>query len=467
MVKKFPFWVIPFTLFLFLAVVFLILYFNNKLWFLKNYSVKSDTNILKENKPGFVDDFNDSLLKPDIDKSIKDLNKNIETKKSVTKDYGDLKEREFNKEVDLKFLKGLDYFNSYNYKMCIETLEEFLRLSKDFYKNQKANLYIGYAKMLEGIKNKSIDSIEEARNIFIKVYKTVSKDSDIFSKTVIGIAKSSRLLKNYPEKIDDLLKEVILIEKDERIRRIVFYEISLYYLYNSDFKRFVMYIERSGRTIKEEDIITLILEQQLVSLSLIDLMEKNILNINYFPYLKYRVQEKLFNDAKTYYYNGNKEESLYILKKILTIFPYDSIIEDANYFIASIYHKELEFNKALYYYDQVLSNQFPDYDAASLFRKGIIYYRQANYEKAKSCFMSITTDYVSSNYYKPAKDWLREIEKTVNINRINETKKVENKEDKKEIKEKEDKIEIKKSDNLEDNKDKDDIDIFSDDDLIK
>ncbi|HOJ49434.1 MAG TPA: hypothetical protein PKW55_01330 [Spirochaetota bacterium] len=466
MQKKFPFWLIPFTLFLFIAVLFLILYFNNKLWFFDKYfkttvKDKNYNDYTPERKDIVSDDFLVASIKKEEDKlKISQDNKLVDLRK-------DISDKNLTDEIENKFRKGIDFFKSGQYKYSVEVLEEYLRLTKNDKNRLKSYFYIAYAKMFDGIKNNNNDLIEESRNFFIKVYKSINKESDIFSKTIIGLARTSRLLKNYPEKIDDLLKEAILIEKDDRVKKVVFYEISLYYLYNNDFKKFVMYIERSGNSIKEMDIINTILEQPLSSISIVSLIEKNILNFNYFPYLKYRMQEKMFNDAKTFYYNNQKEESLYILKKIITLFPYEPIVEDANYFIATIYHKEMEFDKAIYYYDQVLSNQYPDYDPAALFRKGIIYYRQGNYKMSKECFLSITTDFVSSNYYRPAKDWLKEIEKVISYK-----KDIENLSNKNDNTIKKDDSLKNENKNLDENKilkpkeDDGDINIFDDEDNI-
>ena len=155
----------------------------------------------------------------------------------------------------------------------------------------------------------------------------------------------------------------------------------------------------------------ILIEKEDTSLYLLTLFNKSMIPEDIYQDLKFAIQRKILSEARKYFKNEKKEEAFFLLKKLISLFPQEPIVEEAYFNLGDFYLEELAYQKSLFYFTQVLSNQFLDYDPAALFKRGIIYFRTNNYQESLKNFNLIRENFVSSSYYQPAQEWIKEIEK--------------------------------------------------------
>jgi TolA-binding protein len=312
------------------------------------------------------------------------------------------------------YWKALRYFEKADYHNASLNFLNFLARSGEAEPEKKirARVYLAYSLLFLGQKpDKSVEElIEKSRNYFLELYREVASRHGFYSRIVLGLARSSRFLENYPEGIDIILKENLILAK-KGIRNHLYLELGYYYFYENQMEKALAYFKKSELPIANRKFFEILLEKENTSLYLLTLFEKEMIPLRKDKNLKIKLQKKILREARRYFKEEKKEEAYFLLKRLITDFPYDFIVEEANFFLGEFYFQEMQYQKSLYFYNQALSNEFLDYDAASFFKKGLIYYRTGNEKQAIKEFNHIRENFVSSKYYQPALDWIREIER--------------------------------------------------------
>lgn len=348
------------------------------------------------------------LKKSNDDKifSEKESSKEKENKEIVVK----IKEKKINPLSYYK--KAFKYFNQSNYS---NASLQFMNFISSYENNNplnntllKARTYLAFCYLFAGIRNKKEELIEKSNEEFLALYKLLPSHHSLFPKVVLGLGRSARYQENYPEGIDVILKET-LIRAPKKLRKHLYLELGYFYFYANNIEASLSYFQKSSLPIANKNFFKLLLEKENSSLYLLNLYEHKMVPEYHLKTLKIKIQKKLILEARRLFRSNRKEEAYVILSKMTKIFPNDYVIEEVYYNLAEFYFNDLSYQKALYYYDQVLSNQYLDLDAASLFKKGIIYYKKENYEQSIKYFNFIRESFVSSKYYKAALDWIKEI----------------------------------------------------------
>lgn len=418
--KKFPFWVFPSTFLIFVVGVFV--------WLGVTGNLPWDFQISKKNPPVLKNE-NKQEAKPPIKQNQINKNKkplfgnssgvlSQEEKEIFTQQERVLKQEEKEKkqkkiahQKSLKlFQEGVRFFNTGHYKEAALKLEEFLSLPYQENYNTKAQLYLAYACLFLGEHHNKDNLLQKSRKLFLALYKKVPAKSPLIPQIVLGIARTSRMLENYPDGLDIILKENLLLAS-ESLKKHFYLEIGYWYFYLNKLDLALPYFQKSNLPLAHRHFYEILLQKEGTALYLITLFDRNMIPMHYERDFKNTIQKKVLTEAQQYYKKQKKEEAFFLLKKLLTQFPNDPITEEANFYLGELYAKELQFQKALYFYNQVLLNQFPDYDAASLFKKGLIHNQRGSAKEALKNFNLIRNQFVSSAYYQPALDWIREIEK--------------------------------------------------------
>ncbi len=421
--KKFPFWVFPSTFLIFVVGIFVWLgVTGNFPWdfkiskkphsFLENQAPKNIKQSPNNQNKKPLDFYSSTLLSQEEKEIFNQENtptKEVFQKSSLNSHQKQSKDTEKQKALFL-FQEGVRFFNTGHYKEAALKLEEFLSLPYQEDHKTKAQVYLAYACLFLGEHHNKENLLQKSQKLFLALYKEVPAKNPLTPQIVLGIARTSRVLENYPDGLEVILKENLLLAS-ESLKKHFYLEIGYWYFYLHKLDLALPYFQKSGLPLAHRHFYEILLQKEGTALYLITLFDRNMIPMHYERDFKNTIQKKVLTEAQQYYKKQKKEEAFFLLKKLLTQFPHDPITEEANFYLGELYAKELQFQKALYFYDQVLLNQFPDYDAASLFRKGLIYNQWGNAKEALKNFNLIRNQFVSSAYYQPALDWIREIEK--------------------------------------------------------
>ncbi len=401
--KKFPYWIIPLTLLIFVVGLLIWLYSTNRLSHIfadPNQNKTNHNNFQLDNKVNYVQH---KITKEKRSKFKEDETENINHKE---KRVNLLK-----KKLKKIYLKGVIFFKKGNYKRAALSFLNYIKSSQSLQNKKKSafsRLYLAYSLLFLGSTQEDVNLIERSKKYFLSLYKTVHEKHRVFPKIILGLARSSRILEDYPDELDMLLKENLILASS-KIKKHLYLELGYFYFKEEQVDKALAYFKKSNLPIANEKFYHLLLEKPDSSLYLLTLLNKNMIPEKIKRKLKLQIQKKVIRSAKRCFKEEKKEEAYFLLKKLLIDYPYDPIIEEAFFHLAELYNEDLQYKKALYYYDKVLSNEYFDLDAVSLFKKGLIYYRSNNYNQALKNFNIIREDFVSTKYYEAAKDWINEI----------------------------------------------------------
>ncbi|MFH1825808.1 MAG: tetratricopeptide repeat protein [bacterium] len=97
--------------------------------------------------------------------------------------------------------------------------------------------------------------------------------------------------------------------------------------------------------------------------------------------------EAMYYLARTYLYQKNPQAAVNTLEKLVSLFPKNSWAGEALLYLGDYYKKEGEIDKALGFYEQLLTlNLEPDLYQRSVWATGNLYYKKGDYKKAYETF---------------------------------------------------------------------------------
>ena len=122
--------------------------------------------------------------------------------------------------------------------------------------------------------------------------------------------------------------------------------------------------------------------------------------------------QELYSSGYKLFLEEKYDKALDILKKIVSRFEKDNIVDNSLFWIAESFLKLKDLKSAIGYY-QILYRYFPFSDKAdySLFKIGYIYYQQKKYSKAKLAFMKLLNEYPDSDFRRSALSYNKKIKK--------------------------------------------------------
>ncbi|HCL57383.1 MAG TPA: hypothetical protein DHW82_10305 [Spirochaetia bacterium] len=414
--NRFPFWIIPTMLFIFLIGIIGLLYFTGKLNFLNTPQIiyykelkderkrEEKERVVKEQqkKP----DYTYQIELPSHEEKIEIKNTDNNINIHINKEETPLNKYKIYREGILLFRNGEYQKAAFQFISFTASADSVKDKDKIF----KARFYTAYSFLFQGTKDKSTDLIQKSQKYFLELYKTSSYQNELISQIILGLARSSRLLNAYPEGIDLLLKEN-LVTASQELKKHIYLELGYFYFFENYIDNSLSYFSKAEMQIANRRFFEILIEKEDTSLYLLTLFNKSMIPEDIYQDLKFAIQRKILSEARKYFKNEKKEEAFFLLKKLISLFPQEPIVEEAYFNLGDFYLEELAYQKSLFYFTQVLSNQFLDYDPAALFKRGIIYFRTNNYQESLKNFNLIRENFVSSSYYQPAQEWIKEIEK--------------------------------------------------------
>ncbi|PKL14450.1 MAG: hypothetical protein CVV50_02500 [Spirochaetae bacterium HGW-Spirochaetae-6] len=420
--RRFPFWIIPSALLIFVTGILTWLSLAGKLPFsrpagqtLKKQTGEASPRLEREkfkrdSGPQSLDMAEKDLEEPQLNHEDSLPNeKSPENVENPLNDarytlYGTIRER---------YEEALHFFKKGSYQkaalLFMRLWDEYrLVMQKDT--SYQIQLNLSYALLFSGIQEDKGELVKRSYRYFYDLYRKIPGKSKHSAKTVLGLARSARILDQYPDGMDMLLKENIMWAKDN-IRRHIYLELAYYYFEQGKVEQALMYFKKSDLPIANRKFYELLLEQKGTSLYLLSLLEKDMVPRVIRKEMKALIQKKALLESRQYYNENKREEAYYILKKLLNDYPDESASEEASYRLAEFYGEDMQYQKAIFFLDRVLANAYPDFDAPALFKKGVLYFKAENFEEALRNFNLIRENHVSTKFYRPALDWIREIKK--------------------------------------------------------
>lgn len=422
--KRFPVWIFPLTLLVFITGIFIWLGVSGKIpWSpslpeqvmvtersLDEKGLTERNRLIQETRPKSESE-NPDFLKFFESSDRKEKEAFQETEESKKASLA-LAEAEKRNKIRSLYHQGYRLFTSGAYENAALKFEEFLSQALPEMEEQKikARIYLAYACLFSGDRHGKEKLLERSRSLFLDLYRNMPARNPFIPQIVLGMARTSRLLEDYPDGLEVILKENLILTSGS-LQKHFYLELGYLYFNLNRLELALPYFQKSGLPLAHRHVYEILLQKEGTALYLLTLFSKGMIPGHHLKDYKSEIQKKILSEAKSYYQKQKKEEAFFLLKKLLTEFPDEAITEEANFWLGELYARDLQFQKALYFYDQALSNQFPDYDAVSLFRKAMLYNQSGNIAEALRHFNLIRSNFVSSQYYQPALDWIREIEK--------------------------------------------------------
>ncbi|MDD5067345.1 MAG: tetratricopeptide repeat protein, partial [bacterium] len=123
--------------------------------------------------------------------------------------------------------------------------------------------------------------------------------------------------------------------------------------------------------------------------------------------------DKFLNNCYDYARKLAKEKdykySNLLYEKLITLFPDYKLSENALYWLSENYYDQKDYNKAVATFKKTLNNKFSHKDDAALFKLGICYFDNGEFEEALKYFQNLLDNYPRSTYYNMAADWKRQV----------------------------------------------------------
>lgn len=393
--NRFPIWIFPASIIVFFLSVIV--------WMLATNKVPNKKSTKKN--AVYSQFYKEEIETPQKIKEPLYLPSIKETNQASSKKYKDPAEH--------YYAKAILYFEKADYNNASLNFLQFLKNSENGNpeKTLKSEIYLAYSLLFLGMKENDENILEKSQKRFLYVYKSISSKDSLYPRVVLGLAKTSRLVKNYPEGMDILLKQSSIVS-DNQTKKHIYLELGFYYFNENKLDSALFYFEKSSLPIANQKFFDVLIKKEDTSLYLLTLFSKGMIPKDLSQELKNRIHRKVLEEARRTFQEGRKEEGIVLLKKMIVDFSNEPVTEESYFYLGDFYAQMAQFEKALYYFDQVLSNAYLDFDAPSLLKKGVIYYKLGNYDEALKNFHLVRENFVSTKYYKPAMDWIKEVERT-------------------------------------------------------
>ncbi|MCE9501164.1 MAG: tetratricopeptide repeat protein [Leptospira sp.] len=293
-----------------------------------------------------------------------------------------------------------------------KALAIFSELSgKDSSEKLKFRIRFRLANSLE--KNK-----DELRSL--EIYKELNlsnQNTNIEDKENLSYSIGNLLLKlNREEEGRSHLDEVLKKSQDKKIRSKALASLADFYFRKNDMekarKNYILAVQENPENIHARIGWGKTLYNQGRDWASYEIFDDYLSNGFYFDQDSGKVaaeyKSSVYERGKKFYTSRQYYKAIEYLKKSISLKEGGGTEEKALYYIAESYNALGRSSEALKYIDKVLTNENSSLDQTALYRKGTIYFRIGNYEKAASVFDAVMDKYPRTSVSDRAAAWKRE-----------------------------------------------------------
>ena len=116
-------------------------------------------------------------------------------------------------------------------------------------------------------------------------------------------------------------------------------------------------------------------------------------------------REQAYRSGLREYRRGNYWQAISFFNRVIRNFPNDSKVEYALYWTGESYFAQRNFNRAMNYYNSVLSNGYYQKDQDARIKKGYAYFMSRRFDLAAREFQTYLRDYPRGKYSGVAQEW--------------------------------------------------------------
>lgn len=373
--EKFPFWVIPTSLLLFVIAFFI-------------WNVMSINHPLEKNTINF------------IEKQVNSHDVAYMNSNSVLERYK----------------LGLGAFSRKDYQQAGIIFENLYK-EKNLSQNMKLRvcLYYAYSMFLNARIYDDRNLLQDSKDFFQNLLQQVNTQDDaLYIRILLGYAKAARYLDQYPGDLDVLLKQMIF-KAQEKAKRQIFLELGYYYASNQNYDTALIYFLRAQLPVTTLLFYKNICESSNTSHIILGLLKNKLVPVDLLSQgLAESLKDKLFKNAINQFNDRNIAESKRILLGITNLFsPQDPAYEDAYYLLG--YYSQFDNNnrEAIDYYKRVLGNPQKRRYSAALYQIALMNLNAGHESQAKNCFVHIIQVEPKSVFARESSKWVEDIQSGV------------------------------------------------------
>ncbi|EQA34849.1 tetratricopeptide repeat protein [Leptospira inadai serovar Lyme str. 10] len=316
-----------------------------------------------------------------------------------------------NREVLEKIREGEEFLKHSNPKSAEKALDIFSELSAKEVSTQLAfRIKYDLGKALEKSNDKML-----ALGIYRELNQKDGLSREERAKVAYGLGNLLLML-NRDEEGKGHLEEVLRTSNDNKLRSNALSAIADYYMkkgnYDQSRKNYVLALQEDPENVKARVRWGKSLRKMGKDWSAYDVYEDYVQSDAYFDRDKISVDSEfrsgLLEKGRQLYFRKQYYGAIESFKKALDLGVSEKAREQAWYFIAESYDSIGKPDSALQYLNKILENADSAMDQAALFRKGTIYFRSGNYEKAASSFQEANDRNHDNALGRKAAAWKKE-----------------------------------------------------------
>lgn len=316
-----------------------------------------------------------------------------------------------NRSVLEKIREGEEYLKHSNAKSTEKALDIFSELSaKELPTKFGFRIKYDLGRALEKTNDKMLA---------LGIYRELNQKDDLSreERAKVAYGLGNLLLKlNRDEEGKGHLEEVLRISGDNKLRSNALSAIADYYMKKGNYelsrKNYVLAIQEDPENVKARVRWGKSLRKMGRDWSAYDVYEDYVQADAYFDKDKSSVDSEfrtgLLEKGRQLYFRKQYYGAIDSLKKALDLGVSEKAREQAWYYIAESYDSLGKSDSALQYLNKILENSDSTMDQAALFRKGTIYFRSGNYEKAASIFQEANDRNHDNALGRKAAAWKKE-----------------------------------------------------------
>ncbi|TGK01444.1 hypothetical protein EHQ53_07870 [Leptospira langatensis] len=316
-----------------------------------------------------------------------------------------------NRTILEKVREGEEFLKHSNPKSAEKALDIFAELSS---KDLGSDLSFRIQYDLGAALDKTGDKMR-ALGIFRELNQKEGLSREEKAKVAYGLGNLLLLL-NRDEEGKGHLEEVLRTSSDNKLRSNALSAIADYYMkkgnYDQSRKNYVLALQEDPENVKARVRWGKSLRRMGKDWSAYDVYEDYVQADAYFDPDKVAVDKEfrsgLLEKGRQLYVHKQYYNAIETLKKALDIGVSEKAREQAWYYIAESYDAVGKPETAIQYLNKILENSDGTMDQAAIFRKGTIYFRNGQYEKAASVFHDAADRNPDSPIGKKAQTWRKE-----------------------------------------------------------
>ncbi len=316
-----------------------------------------------------------------------------------------------NRGILEKVREGEEFLKHSNPKSSEKALDIFSELSaKEVDSGLSFRIKFDLAAALDKTGDKML-----AMGIFRELNQKDGLSREEKAKVAYGLGNLLLLL-NRDEEGKGHLEEVLRTSSDHKLRSNALSAIADYYMkkgnYEQSRKNYVLALQEDPENVKARVRWGKSLRRMGKDWSAYDVYEDYVQSDAYFDPDKVAVDKEfrsgLLEKGRQLYVRKEYHGAIETLKKALDIGVSEKAREQAWYYIAESYDALGKTDSAIQYLNKILENADGSMDQTALFRKGTIYFRSGNYEKAGAVFQEAADRNPDSPVGKKATAWKKE-----------------------------------------------------------